>query len=141
MAETTYDKRDLTETPTQDLVNKASELLDKWPTLLTRGVKRTDGTMHKSMIKKSRSRKKPGVKDLISGEVLSFISNSTIESFRGLTYAQLCKRVASLLAKRTTVDYDDFDDFQKSVRLMAFVEKIKDKDDIFFKCSCIEGFK
>ena len=141
VAETTYDKRDLTETPTKDLINKAGELLDQWPTLLTRGVKRKDGSKHKSMIKKSRSSKTPGNKDLISGQVVSFTAFPTSESLRDLTFTQLGKKAASLLAKRTDVDYNDFEDFKESVSLFAFVEKILDEKNIFFKCSCNEGFR
>ena len=139
MAETTYDKRDIIESPTQDVINRAHELLVNWPTLLTRGVKRTDGTMHRTMIKKSRSRKTPGIKDFISGEVVSFTAFPSSNDYHDLSFAQLGRKAASLLSKRTHTDYDDFDDFKESVTKFAFVEKVQDEEAVFFKCSCIEG--
>ena len=139
MAETTYDKRDLLESPTQDMIKRANELLVKWPTLLTRGVKRTNGTMHRTMIKKSRSRKTPGIKDLISGEVVSLTAFPTSNANLDLSFDQLARKAASLLAKRTETDYDDFEDFKESVTSFAFVEKFKDDEEFYFKCSCIDG--
>lgn len=139
VAETTYDKRDLVESPTQDIISRANELLVKWPTLLKRGVKRKDGTMHRTMIKKCRSRKTPAIKDLISGEVVSFTAFPTSNDNLDLSFTELARKAASVLAKRTDTDYDDFEDFKKSVTSFAFVEKFEDEGEFYFKCSCIDG--
>ena len=139
--ETDYNKRSLQPEHTQQFLKEASNLLDLWsqPKLPTRSVRRSDGSLHKTMIRKSR----PGTpfKDLFAGDVQSITAFPLAENEK-LSRTAFGKVAASVLAKRTDMEYDDFDDFAKSV-CVAFVEHVlvTDGDRNFFKCSCSSGIK
>ena len=140
--ETDYNKRSLQPEHTQQFLKEASNLLDLWsqPKLPTRSVKRSDGSLHKTMIRKSR----PGTpfKDLFAGDVQSITAFPLAENEK-LSRTAFGKVAASVLAKRTDMEYDDFDDFAKSTSSVAFVEHVlvTDGDRNFFKCSCSSGIK
>ena len=117
-------------------------MLDEWskPKLPTRSVKRSNGTAHKTMIRKSR----PGTncKDFIAGDV-QYLTAFPLGETEKLSRAAFSRVAAEVLAKRTDMDYDTFDDFSESVRKVAFVEHVEvtDGDRNLFKCSCSSGIK
>ena len=140
--ETDYNKRDLQPEHTKQFLKEASNFLDIWsePKLPTRSVKRSDGSLHKTMIRKTRENTHH--KDLIAGDS-QYITAFPIDDNEKLSRTALAKVAANVLAKRTDMDYDNFDDFVESVTSVAFVEHVlvMDSEHNLFRCSCSAGIK
>ena len=73
------------------------------------------------MIRKSRP--ETHFKDLFAGDV-KFITAFPLDENEKLSRTAFGKVAASALAKRTDMEYDNFDDFAKSARSVAFVEHV-----------------
>ena len=140
IVETDYNKKDLQPEHTQQFLKEASDLVDMWPKLATRSVKRSDGSRHRTMIKKSRQG--THFKDFIAGDV-QYITAFPLGDNEKLSRTAFGKLAADVLAKRTDLDYENFADFAQSVTSVAFVEHVltPDGERNLFKCSCSSGIK